>query len=252
MQNNFSVKLASITQPIIQVRAELAAPGWWRALTPEEFIVYCARVSNPSNQSNTDTSAKLIKYLIEHKHWSPFEMVSMSVEIVTSRGIAQQLLRHRSFSFQEFSQRYAVANEQVLYSARRQDIKNRQNSIDNISEEDKNWFERAQSHVWEESNRLYTEALDRGIAKECARFLLPLNTKSVLYMNGTIRSWIHYLQTRLDKATQLEHRLIAEEIFALMGRHFPNVVEYIAKDIDRKIIKPSPLSEEEKAEQITD
>ncbi len=243
--NNFDVKLISHTESLI-------TDNNGKKLSPEDFIVYCARISNPSNQMNLDTSHKLIKYLIEHKHWSPFEMVTVAFSIVTSRGIAQQILRHRSFSFQEFSQRYAVANEQVVYPARRQDLKNRQNSIDNINEDDQEWFKLAQDKVWKTANHFYKEALDKGIAKECARFVLPLNTQTNMIMSGTVRSWIHYLQTRLDPATQLEHREIAQAIFDQFQSQFPNVCKYIFDDLERHKVKPSPLSVEEKKEVITD
>lgn len=182
------------------------------AITPEaeKIIGYCARVSNPKNQHNTDVS-KLLGYCIKNNHWSIFEMANMVLEIETSRAIAQQILRHRSFSFQEFSQRYAEMHEQIKYAPRRTDVKNRQNSIDDLSQQDKDWFMIAQDRVWEESHSLYTEALKKGIAKESARFLLPLSTKTKIYMNGSVRSWIHYLNLRTDSSTQLEHRQIAEQ-----------------------------------------
>jgi thymidylate synthase (FAD) len=167
------------------------------------------------------TGTKLISYLIENRHWSPFEMVHMTVEIKTSRAIAQQILRHRSFSFQEFSQRYAVATENEIYPARRQDVKNRQNSIDDMDDATKFWFDAAQGAVDKVSSEYYKEALAKGIAKEQARFLLPLSTATTLYMSGTIRSWIHYIQLRADVATQLEHREIAEGIKAIFVEQFP-------------------------------
>jgi len=180
-------------------------------ITPEaeHNICFAARVSNPANQMNEETEPKLLGHLIKNGHWSPFEMVSMCLEVTTSRGIAPQILRHRSFSFQEFSQRYAAAQNVVIYPARRQDTKNRQNSIDDMSREDKEWFERAQQMHWEESMNLYTNALNRGIAKEQARFLLPLGTESVLYMSGTARSWIHYFMARCAPGVQKEHRDLA-------------------------------------------
>ena len=193
--------------------------------TPEEFISYVARVSNPANQNNQQTAPKLLKYLIEHKHWSPFEMVSFTVEIQTSRAIAAQILRHRSFSFQEFSQRYATATEVCRYEARRQDSKNRQNSIDDMSNDDRDWFQQAQDEVEVLARKHYGEALQRGIAKEQARFLLPLSTATTLYMSGTARSWIHYLQLRTDPGTQLEHRQIAEEIKLIFCQQFPATSE---------------------------
>lgn len=208
-----SVKLVSVTK----------GSGELEGKSAEQLIAYTARVSNPSNQMNDETAPKLLAYLIKHKHWSPFEMASMTLEITTSRGIAAQILRHRSFSFQEFSQRYATATEFITYEARRQDNKNRQNSIADMTEEDQKWFEGAQQHIMAESNDLYKQALEKGIAKEQARFLLPLSTKTVLYMTGTIRSWIHYLEIRSDKATQKEHRDIAVAAKNVFIEQLPDV-----------------------------
>jgi len=193
-------------------------------VTPEaeHNIAFTARVSNPANQMNEETEPKLLAYLIKHKHWSPFEMSSMTLEIKTSRGIAAQILRHRSFSFQEFSQRYAKAQECVYYEARRQDTKNKQNSIDDMSIEDREWFKRAQELHWQESLNLYCTALEKGIAKEQARFLLPLGTETTLYMSGTVRSWIHYLQVRCDASVQKEHRDIANAAKEIFIQLFPN------------------------------
>ena len=192
-------------------------------ITPdaEKHIAYCARVSSP-NQENPEFS-KLIKYLIKHKHWSPLEMASMCVEITTSRAISPQILRHRSFSFQEFSQRYSAAQQFEIYDARRQDEKNKQNSIDDLSDEVQEWFHEAQSKVIVTASELYSEALNRGIAKECARSLLPLNTTTKLYMHGTVRSFVHYVQVRADVSTQLEHREIAEEIKKIMIQELPTI-----------------------------
>jgi len=180
--------------------------------TPEELIVYTARVSNPDNQMNMETAPKLIRYLLDNHHYSPFEQVDMGVEIETTRGIAPQILRHWSFSFQEFSQRYASPKDMEIYPARRQDKKNRQNSIDDLPDETKRWFQGAQKWVWREASQLYTEAVEKGIAKEQARFLLPLNVKTKLYMKGNIRDWIFYLKLRLGNGTQLEHQEIAHAI----------------------------------------
>lgn len=182
------------------------------AMNPEDMIVYCARVSSPENQLNFGTSSRLLQYLMQHKHWSPFEMVDMTVEIETSRAISAQILRHRSFSFQEFSQRYAKVPDIRLYKARRQDEKNRQASHDDLSDSVKHWWGEAQMKHAEHSLVLYNEALERGIAKECARMLLPMSSSTKLYMKGSIRSWIHYLQVRCGPETQLEHRDIALEI----------------------------------------
>jgi thymidylate synthase (FAD) len=195
-------------------------------ITPnaEELISYMARVSNPSNQNNTETSAKLIKYLIDHQHWSPFEMVNMCVEINTTRSIAAQILRHRSFSFQEFSQRYAqVTDVAQVPDLRRQDTKNRQNSIDDLKEDKKKFFDAKIGHLYSECYRVYQDLLDAGVAKECAREVLPLAAPTRLYMNGTIRSWIHYCQLRCGNGTQLEHRMIANGAYKLLQEHLPNV-----------------------------
>lgn len=191
--------------------------------TSEELIAYTARVSNPANQMNTETSPKLIAYLIKNKHWSPFEMAHMTVEIVTSRAIAQQILRHRSFSFQEFSQRYAEVTNFELYEARRQDNKNRQNSIDDMAPEDRDWFLNALIGVQTSSESLYKEALKRGVAKEQARFLLPLSTQTTLYMCGSVRSWLHYLELRTGNGTQKEHRDVAMKIRSIFCDEFPDV-----------------------------
>lgn len=194
-------------------------------VTPEaeKHIAYCARVSSP-NQENPEFE-KLIKYLIKHKHWSPFEMANVCLEVVTSRGISAQLLRHRSFSFQEFSQRYAEAPSTVTYPARRQDLKNKQNSIDDMSEDDKIWFRNAQEDVAALAHQLYNQALKKGIAKEQARFLLPLNTETKLYINGSIRSWIHYIEVRSDASTQKEHRDIALQAKAILSKELPTIAK---------------------------
>lgn len=190
----------------------------------EEVISYCARVSAPKNQLNFDTSAKLIKYLIANKHWSPFELATLTLQIKTSRGISPQILRHRSFTFQEFSQRYAAVDESGLtvYAARRQDTKNRQNSIDNLSAEVKQeWLDRQQQN-WKSSFEHYTWALNNGIAKECARFVLPLGTSTTLYMCGSARSWIHYIDLRCSNGTQKEHADIAMECKKIFVSLFPD------------------------------
>jgi thymidylate synthase (FAD) len=202
-------------------------------ITPdaEELIAYMARVSNPSNQNNTKTSAKLIRYLIEHKHWSPFEMVNMCVQIETTRSIAAQILRHRSFSFQEFSQRYARVNEMpMIPELRTQDLKNRQNSIDNLDEalDKKFQFEIGKHYLT--AYRLYTDMLDAGIAKECAREVLPLAAPTKMYMNGTIRSWLHYCDLRTSNGTQKEHAVIAGQVQDLLYQHLPNVCEAMWSD----------------------
>jgi thymidylate synthase (FAD) len=193
-------------------------------ITPEceKHITYCARVSNPNNQDNKEYE-KLLSYCIKNNHYSIFEMVNMCLEITTSRAISAQILRHKSFSFQEFSQRYTESTEFEDYNARKQDIKNRQNSTNDLSDEIKNWFCLKQIENNTSALNLYKMALDKGIAKECARFLLPLSTKTKLYMNGNIRSWMHYINLRCDKSTQLEHRLIAEKCKKIFKEQLPIV-----------------------------
>jgi thymidylate synthase (FAD) len=191
----------------------------------EQLIAYMARVSNPNNQDNPQ-SERLIKYLIKHKHWSPFEMVNMCVQIETTRSVAAQILRHRSFSFQEFSQRYAqVAEPAILPKLRRQDTKNRQNSIDNLDPVLVDDFNLKMESLFELSENLYTEMLDAGVAKECARDILPLSTPTKLYMNGTLRSWLHYCDLRCGNGTQYEHKLIADQVKTLIENEFPVVYQ---------------------------
>ena len=191
----------------------------------QELIAFCARVSNPSNQLNTETSEKLIKYLIKNAHWSPLEMVSACLEIETTRDIARQILRHRSFSFQEFSQRYAnpVKDlEFVTREARLQDLKNRQNSIENDDEEISNMWIEKQEHLINEARETYNWAIENGIAKEQARAVLPEgNTVSRMYMNGTLRSWIHYIELRSGNGTQKEHMEIAVACAEVITKIFP-------------------------------
>ena len=190
----------------------------------DELVAYMARVSNPNNQNNTETSARLIKYLIKHKHWSPFEMVNMCVEIKTTRSIAAQILRHRSFSFQEFSQRYAVVNDNpVIPDLRRQDTENRQNSIDDLDPFTKQELQLKAQFVFDQAQMLYDEMLGAGVAKECAREVLPLSTPTTLYMNGTLRSWIHYTDLRCANGTQNEHQQIADQCLELVKECFPLV-----------------------------
>ena len=193
----------------------------------DELIAFCARVSSPQNQTNFETAPKLIAYLIKHKHWSPFEMAGMCVEITTSRAIAQQILRHKSFSFQEFSQRYATATAFEPIELRRQGTKNRQGGeevidpgIINPNGTDCIASDAIDRHLIA-SKYLYDNLIEAGVAKECARFVLPLTTQTTLYMNGTVRSWIHYLEQRLDNHAQKEHRLIAEEIQGIFKEQYP-------------------------------
>lgn len=218
-----NVNLVSITKSLLEEKE----------LTVEELIVYIARVSNPSNQLNSDTSDRLINYMIKNKHWSPFEMVDMTVEIQTSRGIAQQILRHRSFSFQEFSQRYAEVTEMEDIQLRKSGATNRQSSLEpfdpmlirhenNGTNTELDASEAINDHITSAQN-LYRTLIEAGVAKECARFVLPLTTSTTIYMKGSIRSWIHYLQIRTDEHTQLEHREIAQAIKAIFRTNFPNI-----------------------------
>ena len=194
-------------------------------------IAYAARVSNPSNQNNKETSEKLVRYLIRENHWSPLEMVSACIEIETTRDIARQILRHRSFSFQEFSQRYANPVEDLEYvtrDARLQDTKNRQNSIDNADEYIKERWEEEQLRVRLETRKAYQWAIDNGIAKEQARAVLPEgNMSSRLYMNGTLRSWVHYIELRSANGTQQEHIEIARQCADALKPVFPMIEEFV-------------------------
>jgi len=198
-----------------------------------ELVAFCARVSNPSNQSNKDTSEKLIRYLVKNQHWSPLEMVSMCLEIETTRDIARQILRHRSFSFQEFSQRYADPTQEldfVTREARLQDTKNRQNSIEVDDQLLQNEWYRAQQRVIYAAKREYEWAIANGIAKEQARAVLPEGlTVSRLYMNGTLRSWIHYIQLRSENGTQKEHKEIALKCAEIIAKVFPMANEFVTK-----------------------
>ncbi len=195
-------------------------------------IAYCARVSNPTNQNNSDTAEKLVRYLIKNQHWSPLEMVSVCLEIETTRDIARQILRHRSFSFQEFSQRYADASQLGFETreARLQDLKNRQNSIETQNLALQAWWEERQNRVIREAQEAYQWALDNGIAKEQARSVLPEgNTHSRMYMNGTLRSWVHYIQLRSANGTQKEHREIAVACANAIEPVFPMIKEFISE-----------------------
>ena len=204
-----SVKLVSITHPKMD-----------GLKTAEELISYCARVSNPSNQMNMDSSSKLISYLIKHKHWSPFEMVDMTVAIGTRRSIAAQILRHRSFSFQEFSQRYSTATDVQQIELRKQGKTNRQSSEEIIL--DSTLSKMVDNHL-EKSKELYQYLIDEGVSRETARDVLPLATETTMYMKGSMRSWIHYLDLRCSQDTQLEHRHIADNIKDIFKENFPNI-----------------------------
>ena len=219
------VRLVSYSQPTM----EFADMGIADA---QELIAYCARVSNPSNQFNTETSDRLIRYLVKHQHWSPLEMVSACCEITTTRDIARQILRHRSFSFQEFSQRYADPVKElnfVLREARLQDDRNRQNSIEVDNDLLKIEWERAQKRVLFAVKDAYEWAIKNGIAKEQARAVLPEGmTESRLYMNGTLRSWVHFIELRSGNGTQKEHREIARACAEVIAKVFPMSQEFVA------------------------
>ena len=201
----------------------------------QELIAYCARVSNPSNQNNEETSAKLLRYLAKHKHWSPFEMVSACLEIETTRDIARQILRHRSFSFQEFSQRYADPTQDLAFvrrGARLQDPNNRQNSIDAAPLPIQDMWDLKQQEVIAKAKEVYQWAIDNGIAKEQARSVLPEgNTMSRMYVNGTLRSWIHFIELRSGNGTQREHQGIALECARAIAQIFPLVDSFIANEM---------------------
>ena len=196
----------------------------WITPDAEKLIGKIARVSNPANEDNPKVVG-LLKYLIKHKHWSPFEMASMCIEIETTRAIAPQILRHRSFSFQEFSQRYAVATEFELPHLRRQDVVNRQNSIDDMPQSVNENFGSDIANHFCEGMKLYERMLEAGVAKECARAVLPMNTKTRLYMSGTIRSWLHYIDLRSWHGTQWEHTQIALNVMEILREQIPTVTE---------------------------
>jgi thymidylate synthase (FAD) len=231
MEKDLKVKLVSYSKPSRAMYDEGLTDA-------QELIAFCARVSNPSNQFNMETADKLIRYLIKHKHWSPLEMVSACLEIETTRDIARQILRHRSFSFQEFSQRYAdptaeLANSFVIREARFQDTKNRQNSVEfDMSDEKQRLlaieWERAQKRVLYAVEKEYKWAIENGIAKEQARAVLPEGlTASRLYMNGTLRSWIHFIELRSGHGTQKEHMEVARECAAVIAEAFPMASEFV-------------------------
>lgn len=197
----------------------------------QDLIAFCARVSNPSNQLNTETSEKLIKYLVKHKHWSPLEMVSACLEITTTRDIARQILRHRSFSFQEFSQRYADPIEDLNFvnrEARLQDLKNRQNSIETDNEDLQTQWNKWQNNVITEARMAYKWAIENGIAKEQARAVLPEGLiESRLYMNGTLRSWVHFIELRSANGTQKEHQEVAKACAKIISSIFPLISDFV-------------------------
>lgn len=215
------VNLISISKP----------SAYTECFTAEELVAWCARVSNPGNQNNTKTAAKLVKYLISNQHWSPLEMVHMAIEIKTTRDIARQILRHRSFAFQEYSQRYADPTKSLGFEAREarlQDPKNRQNSVE-LSSEQRRLQEEWDMVQWEviaRSQKAYNWAIEHGIAKEQARAVLPEgNTESTVIMAGTLRSWVHFCLLRMENGTQKEHRLVAQQCWEIVKQHFPSVAE---------------------------
>lgn len=225
------VKLVGWTQPH---KLHSGETGFGGLDNVQDLIAYCARVSNPQNQFNTKTTSKLLGYLIKHKHWSPFEMCSATMEIETTRDIARQLLRHRSFSFQEFSQRYAdirdLDDSIVIRKARLQDSKNRQNSVITDDMTLHSAWEVHQRSVWQRAMDAYKWAIENGIAKEQARVVLPEgNTSSRLYVNGTIRSWIHYIELRSDNGTQKEHMDLAVACAQAISNIFPLVDDFVTK-----------------------
>ena len=215
------IKLISYSQPSLNLYETTTIPN-----SLQDMVAYCARVSNPANQSNTETNERLLQYLIKNQHWSPFEMVSICLEIETTRDIARQMLRHRSFSFQEFSQRYAVASLGFeTREGRLQDVKNRQNSIEHSNTELEEQWTKKQQELTELSKQTYDWALTNGIAKEQARAVLPEGmTTTRMYMNGTLRSWIHYIQLRSANGTQKEHREVALECANVISTIFPMIL----------------------------
>ena len=213
-----SVSLVGMTQPSAMTGCH----------TANELIAYTARVSNPDNQNNPKTASKLLGYLIKHEHWSPFEMVSVTLEITTTRDISRQIIRHRSFSFQEFSQRYAKSTNYETRECRLQDKKNRQNSIETKDKELAEDWNMVQRRVINAAKDAYEWALENGIAKEQARAVLPEgNTETTLYMSGTLRSWIHYCKLRRSNGTQKEHMIIADQCWDVLSQHFPDVAKAV-------------------------
>lgn len=214
------IKLRAVTQPSLD-----------QAVTPEQFIVYIARVSNPTNQLNHETGQRLLKYLVKHKHWSPFEHVSCTFEIETSRAIAAQILRHRSFTFQEFSQRYAQATSLENLEFRLQGKTNRQ--VGDSPVELPTHIQESIVDLQNKSQMVYNNLIDAGVAKECARMILPLNTSTTIYMTGSLRSWIHYLDLRCSIDTQKEHRDIALSIKASLKQIFPDVFSALETEVSQ-------------------
>ena len=227
-----NARIIAVTKPLLSVNGNVITQSMTNGIpmNVDEFIAYVARVSNPSNQSNTLTATKLLRYLMKHKHVSPFEMVNVVMEIETTRDIARQILRHRSFSFQEFSQRYADPTKAMSFvtrEARLQDAKNRQNSIETEDKELIEQWLRTQCVIQHQSKKAYKWAIENGIAKEQARAILPEGlTTTRLYMSGTLRSWIHYIDVRAEAGTQKEHRQVALAAQEEILKHFPSLKEY--------------------------
>jgi thymidylate synthase (FAD) len=232
MEENMKVKLISYSQPSEEFKNALQ-----HTFDAQDLVAYCARVSNPANQSNTETSERLIRYLIKHKHWSPLEMVSACLEVETTRDIARQLLRHRSFSFQEFSQRYADPTKDldfVCREARLQDTNNRQNSIATNDDKLQSEWNYHQLRVITAAKEAYAWAIKNGIAKEQARAVLPEgNTVSRLYVNGSLRSWVHYIELRSGNGTQKEHIEIAKACAEVISKAFPMITDFVEKEDGR-------------------
>jgi thymidylate synthase (FAD) len=226
MEKSMKVRLISYSKPHENIQAEGLE-------SVQDLIAFCARVSNPSNQLNTETSEKLINYLVKHKHWSPLEMASVCMEVETTRDIARQMLRHRSFSFQEFSQRYADPTQDldfVVREARLQDTKNRQNSIETTDSTIKAWWDAKQKFIIDYVRESYAQAIEKGIAKEQARSILPEgNTVSRMYVNGTLRSWVHFIEVRSGNGTQKEHMEIAREVACAIAEIFPMAGDFISE-----------------------
>lgn len=226
MEKSMKVRLISYSKPHENIQAEGLE-------SIQDLIAFCARVSNPSNQLNTETSEKLINYLVKHKHWSPLEMASVCMEVETTRDIARQMLRHRSFSFQEFSQRYADPTQDldfVVREARLQDTKNRQNSIETSDATIQAWWDAKQKFIIDYVRESYAQAIEKGIAKEQARSILPEgNTVSRMYVNGTLRSWVHFIEVRSGNGTQKEHMEIAREVACAIAEIFPMAGDFISE-----------------------
>lgn len=245
-----TAKIIGITVPVGEEfkittgRGKYGRADETRRMSPEEFIAYTARVSNPSNQHNTLTTPKLLKYLITHKHWSPFEMVDVVMEIETTRDIAHQIIRHRSFSFQEFSQRYADPTKDmgfVTREARLQDAKNRQNSIETDDNKLQKEWQYAQEYIADQCQSVYNDFIQRGIAKEQARAVLPEGlTKTRLYMSGTLRSWIHYIDVRAEEGTQKEHREVAIAAREEILKQFPSLSDYWFEQEIKETLEKQP------------